>query len=126
MNKRVTPKERGLIKGSLRRVFSRSELRKAAIDATRIVWKDPSRPRVTKWSKCPKCIEPIPTYLMEVDHISPVVPINSTLADMDANQLVDNIWCDPTNLLALCINCHKIKSRQEASQRRELKKRNKK
>ncbi len=122
MNSRVTKKERGLIKGALRRVFSRSDLRKAAVDATRITHSDPDRPRVTKWSRCPMCNGTTPTYLMEVDHQTPVVALDSSLDEMDANTLVDRIWCVPSNLLALCPQCHKLKSKAENAQRRANKK----
>lgn len=120
MNDRVTRKERGLIKGALRRVFSRSELRKAAIDASRIDYTDAARPRVTKWSRCPVCSRPTPTYLMECDHKIPVVKIDQASADMTADQLVDAIWCKSENLLAICKDCHKAKSKSEAAERRKL------
>ncbi len=121
-NKHITPKERGLIKGALRRVFSRSELRKQAIDASRIEHADPERPRVTKWSRCPSCKEPVATYQMEVDHIAPVVPVDSALEHMTADELVNRIWCEPNNLLAICKPCHYTKGKQEASLRRQNKK----
>ena len=123
MNNPTNPKERNLIKGAIRRVFSRSELRKQAIDASRVEgYTDPNRPRVTKWSKCPECKQMTPTYLMEVDHVKPVVELDSTLEEMTWDELVNKIWCDITNLVAICKPCHKIKSKAEAKERRRLKK----
>lgn len=122
MNSRVTKKERGLIKGALRRVFSRSELRKEAIEKSRIEVVDSSRPRVKKWSMCPSCDTLTPTYLMEVDHRLPVVPMDKSVHDMGADELVDRIWCEPINLQALCKACHKRKSMIESKERRRIKK----
>lgn len=117
-NPRITPKERGLIKGALRRVFSRSELRSLAITLTRVQHEDPSRPRVKKWSYCGLCGVVTPTYLMEVDHVFSVIPVDRTLADMSCDELVDRIWCDPANLMPVCKPCHKEKSRLENKERR--------
>lgn len=117
MNSRVTHKERGLIKGALRRVFSRSDLRRQALAASLIQHIDPKRPRVTKWSLCPICKVKTPAYLMEIDHKSPVIRITEASADLDANTLVDRIWCEPDNLMAICKSCHKVKSKLESRER---------
>jgi hypothetical protein len=45
-NPRVTSKERGLLKGAIRRVFSRSDLRRKVIELSRIDHTDSTRPRV--------------------------------------------------------------------------------
>ncbi len=120
-NPRISAKERGLIKGALRRVFSRSDLRRATIDASRVEHSDPDRPRVKKWSRCPVCNQFIPTYLMEADHEDPIVPIDSSLEDMTASELVDRMWCDPKNLVAKCKNCHHTKSKCEQKARKQNK-----
>lgn len=122
MNQRISARERGLIKGALRRVFSRSDLRRDALSKSIIAHSDPKRPRVTKWSMCPDCKEPSPTYLMQVDHINPVVPLNTTMEEMDWNDLVNNLWCDISNLVAICKPCHKIKTGQERKLRLKYKK----
>ena len=113
LNTKITNKERNLLKGAIRRVFSRSDLRKEALQKSIIQHSDPDRKRVTKWSKCPICGQPTPTYLMEVDHLKPVVPIGKNLEDMTWDELVNNIWCEASNLMAVCKPCHKIKSGQE-------------
>lgn len=125
-NPRISPKERGLIKGALRRVFSRSELRRAAVAASIVDYIDTSRPRVKKWSRCPLCKQYIPTYLLEVDHVLPIVPVDSALEHMDWDTIVDRIWCEPLNLIAICAECHKLKTQAESKERREIKKRLKK
>lgn len=121
-----TPKERGLLKGAIRRIFSRSELRRQALDKALVKdYNDPSRKRVTRWGKCSECLQMIPLYLLEIDHISPIVPKDKTLEEMDWNTVIDNVWCDERNLRAVCKECHKAKTKQENKERRELKKKGK-
>lgn len=112
-NPRITQKEKGLIKGALRRVFSRSELRKKILEASIVMYSDPTRLRVKKWSKCANCNLLHPTYQMEVDHKSPVVKFDEKSIDLDANTLVDRIWCEERNLQVLCDSCHNIKTAAE-------------
>lgn len=117
MNSRISPKEWGLIKGALRRVFSRSDLRRQALELSRTNHTDPNRKRVTRWSRCPYCKKHTPTYQMEVDHLLPVIALTESLHDLDANTLVNRIWCDAENLVAICKPCHTEKTRQETKQR---------
>lgn len=122
-NPRITKKERNLIKGGIRRVFSRSELRKKILEKSIIKeYGDPNRKRVTRWSKCDNCGKMEPTYLMQIDHKEPVVPINTSFDDMSIDDLVDNQWCDEDNLKPLCKPCHEIKTKAENKERRRLKK----
>lgn len=122
MNNRISVKERGLIKGALRRVFSRSDLRRQAIELSVVQHIDPNRLRVKKWSICPMCKRYIPTYKMQVDHVLPVIGIHETLEAMSWDLLVDRLWCDPKNLLAICEEDHKEKTRQERKLRVKYKK----
>lgn len=125
-NPRITPKERNLIKGAIRRVFSRSELRKSAVDKSLAPkHTDGTRPRVKTWCICPECMVFTPKSYMQVDHVSPIIALDSSLEDMSWDDLVDNIWCDPNNLLAICENCHTIKTKAEAKQRAANKKKRK-
>ena len=121
-NPRITAKERGLIKGALRRAFSRSELRERVSDRTRINHSDPERPRCQKWSFCDVCGQIVPTWTTSVDHILPVIPLNSAMEFMSMDELVDNIWCEESNLQNLCQSCHDEKTEIENLQRREFKK----
>jgi 5-methylcytosine-specific restriction endonuclease McrA len=121
-NKRISPKERGLIKGALRRVFSRSDLRKAALESSVVKHVDPERPRVKKWSKCSECKNFTPTYLIDIDHIVPIVPIMSSLEEMTWDNVIDAIWCEITNLSPICKECHTIKTKFENKERRQYKK----
>ncbi len=126
MKKPANPKERNLIKGAIRRVFSRSDLRREVIDLSRIDYTDPNRPRVTKWSRCSYCSKPTPTYLIEVDHVLPIVPIDKALEDLDWDALVNNVWCEIGNLRPTCKSCHSAKTKAENAERRRLKRGNKK
>jgi 5-methylcytosine-specific restriction endonuclease McrA len=127
-NPRITARDRNGLKGAIRRVFSRSELRKQVIEASIIPnHVDASRPRVKTWCRCTLCKTPTPKSYMVVDHITPVVKIGDSFEAMGADALINNIWCDPVNLQAICDDpCHLAKSKLEAKERREYKKRNKK
>lgn len=123
LKKPSSNKERNLIKGALRRVFSRSELRRQAQDAALLKdYHDPSRKRVTRWGKCSSCQKLEPLYLLVVDHKEPVVPIDSSLDEMDWNTVVDRLWCDEKNLQAICKPCHHSKSALETKERAKIKK----
>ena len=118
-----TPKERNLIKGAIRRVFSRSELRKRILDLAVVKdYSDPSRKRVTRWGRCAKCGKLEPAYLLEIDHISPIIPVGETLEEQSWDEIIDNIWCDERLLQALCDPCHNLKTKTENAERRRIKK----
>jgi 5-methylcytosine-specific restriction endonuclease McrA len=124
-NPRISVKEWNLLKGAIRRVFSRSDLRRQALQRTLIDFKDPNRPRVTKWSWCQECGLIEPTYKMDVDHIVPVIPLDSSMKDMSLDELVDRIWCSIEGLRVLCKSCHDDKTAIENKVRREFKKQKK-
>lgn len=123
LKKPNNPKERNLLKGAIRRTFSRSELRRKALDSATVKdYQDPSRKRVTRWGRCAECSKLEPLYLMEIDHKEPVVPLGSRLEDMSWDQVIDNVWCDESKLQALCKPCHKAKTKAEGVERRRIKK----
>ena len=123
MNSRITAKERNLIKGALRRVFARSELRRqVAIAASISGHVDLTRPRVKNWSRCDTCKQPTPRSYIQVDHVQPLIPIDTAFEDMSLDVFLDRLWCDPSNLRPICIDCHKIKSKEENKARRAKKK----
>lgn len=120
----VPKKELALIKGSLRRVFSRSELRRKVLLSYEIEHQDDKHPRVTAWVYCSSCGVVFPRYLAVVDHIDPLVPIGMDAYNMEPTELVERLWCEENNLQCLDLECHKLKSRSESKARREFKKRN--
>lgn len=115
----MTKKERGLLKGAIRRTFSRSELRQRILEKALVKdYHDPSRKRVTRWGRCADCKKLEPAYLLQVDHMSPVVPIDKTLEDMSWDEVIDNQWCNENLLQALCKPCHEVKTKAENKLRR--------
>jgi 5-methylcytosine-specific restriction endonuclease McrA len=118
-NPRITKKERNLIKGAIRRVFSRSEIRKKVVAAAIVAHIDLTRPRVKSWCVCGGCKNFIPKSYMEVDHISPVVPYEKSLETMTWDELVDNLWCEERNLQAICSDCHDEKTKAERKMRKK-------
>jgi hypothetical protein len=125
-NPRITIKERELLVSAIRRVFSRSELRREVLESVRVVSHvDPAHPRVKHWSRCPLCKKVRPRYLFAVDHISPIVPVTTTLKKLlsriSINELLDIVFCDRSNLQPICKTCHNEKTNNERRQRRCLK-----
>lgn len=121
-NSRMTPKERGLLKGAVRRVFSRSDLRRKIIQTVIINHSDPNRPRVKKWGRCTLCKLPTALYQMQVDHKDPIIPIDKTLEDMMWDEVINRAWCEENNLVPVCKPCHQLKTKEENKQRRKNKK----
>lgn len=120
--KRFNPKERGLIKGALRRVFSRSELRNKVLERNRIEHINLERSRAKSWYFCSACGLIEVKGNMQVDHCQPIIALCETLGDLTITQLADRIWCAEDNLKVLCIWCHKTKTKEEAKQRAAFKK----
>ncbi len=120
--KDIPPKERGLIKGALRRVFSRSELRRRVLATYSIDHQDVNRIRVSAWVWCGHCGVVFPRYLAVVDHISPLMPIGTDLIDMEPTQIVEGLWCAENNLQVLDEACHKLKNKLESRARKEFRK----
>ena len=122
-NPRITAREWGLLKGAIRRVFSRSELRRSVIDAAIIPGHiDETRPKVKTWCRCAECGKPEAKSYLQVDHKIPIVPLDKAFADMSLDELVDRVWCDKKNLTALDKLCHSKKTKSENKERRRIKK----
>ena len=123
MNNPKSKQERGLIKGALRRVFSRSDLRKSVIEKSIIKgYKDPKRKAVKFWVKCAECGKLEAKSNVQVDHKAPVIKVTESLDDLTWDQLVDRIWCDEKNLSVVCKPCHQTKTKAENKERRAFKK----
>ncbi len=122
-NPRLTTKERGLIKGAIRRVFGRSDLRRQIIQNNIIPNRhDAKRKQVKFWVKCQDCGEFEAKSNVQVDHVEPVVPINSSFENMTLDDLVNRMWCHESKLQLLCKPCHTVKTKSENKERRLLKK----
>lgn len=122
-NPRMTPKERNLVKGAIRRVFSRSDLRRSVLLTAKVEGiTSQQRPRVKTWYICRDCDSYCAGYEMQVDHIDPVIPVNVTLEGLTWDTIIDRMWCEKNNLRAICLTCHKKKSKIENAERRKNKK----
>jgi 5-methylcytosine-specific restriction endonuclease McrA len=121
LNNPPNPKERNLLKGAIRRIFSRSDLRKQVIDASEVPgYTDPNRPRAKRWCQCAECKQMVPKSYMECDHIEPLIPLNRSLEDMTWTEVVDRAWCDISNLRAVCETCHDVKTKAETKERKRI------
>lgn len=119
----MTKNDKNLIKSALRRAFARSDLHKEIIESTRVKHTDKSRPRVKRWSICPFCEEYTPTYLIQVDHVEPVIPYHLTTDSLGVHELVDRIgFSNKSNLQAMCEDCHFGKTSAERDLRKQYKK----
>lgn len=116
-------KERNLVKGALRRLFGRSEIRRNVIEKAIIKgYSDPKRKAVKFWVKCETCGKMEAKSNVQIDHREPLIPIDSSLEEMTWDQVVDRLWCDEDNLAIICKPCHRSKSSAEMKERKRLKK----
>lgn len=123
MNPRITKKDKELLKGAARRVFGRSELRKGLIDRAIVKgYKDPKRKAVKFWVQCTECKKMEAKSNVQLDHRDPVIPVTSSLEEMEIAEVIDRIWCDESNLDILCLKCHRSKTKMENAERRRTKK----
>lgn len=122
----MSVKERNLVKGALRRVFSRSDLRRKVVQLSVVEHTDLTRPRVKTWCYCPVGQHYVAKSYMVVDHIVPLIGINESLEQLSWDTVIDRLWCDENNLMAICADHHKVKTLFENKERRKAKKENKK
>lgn len=121
-NPRVTAKEQRMIIGALKQIFSRSEYARSIREAAR---SKELGPKGGARYICESCKGLFAISDINVDHRQPVISIDSTGTERTIDELINNLWCDSSNLQILCIACHKAKTKQEKKQRaqyrRELK-----
>lgn len=120
MNPRLTAKDRGLIKGAVRRAFTRSELYREKLLLNQIEHSDPRNPRCKRWGWCEVCGWVQPQWKLQIDHIDPVVPLEVTFAEMSLDLLVDRMWCIIEGLQVICEDCHDRKTALERARKKEL------
>lgn len=107
--------------GALRRCWSRHPRKRAILHKA----KHPTicGPRGGSQYICASCRETFGLGAVNVDHIEPVVPINTLSKDMSWDEIIGRMFnCSDDNLQVLCKECHKEKSREENAERREFKK----
>ncbi len=121
-NPRISKREQSLIKGALRRVFGRSDLRQSIIKKNILTgYHDPKRKRVKFWVKCEECGGWEAKSNVQVDHIEPIIPIDKSFEEMTLDDVVNRLWCEESMLQLLCKPCHKMKTKAENKERRRLK-----
>lgn len=63
---------------------------------------------------------------MAVDHIDPLVPVDTTYDDLclkiGLDGVVDRLWCEENNLQSICPECHDEKTAIEKDARKAYKK----
>jgi 5-methylcytosine-specific restriction endonuclease McrA len=59
---------------------------------------------------------------MQVDHIDPIVPVDSALEVMSWDTVIDRTWCEENNLQAICTECHDEKTAKERKERVQARK----
>lgn len=79
--------------------------------------------RVAEHYECASCEKLFPLKDVAVDHIEPVVPVTGFVSWDD---VIHKMYCNSDNLQVLCSDCHKLKSKEEAAQRKLHKKNNNK
>lgn len=114
--RRITPKERGMILGAIRKAFSRSAW---AAKARSKAQAETKGPRGGKLYECAACGSLNNASGINVDHVRPVVPVGTAYTDYTWDVLAAKLWCEASNLQVLCKECHKKKSKEEASARRK-------
>ena len=103
--------KKNLIKGAIRRLFSRSPLCREILASA--VHKTKKGPRGGKQYVCACCKAAFPATQVQVDHIVPVMRHDETIQDLDYNTVVMRIFCDEENLQVLCKECHRHKTTRE-------------
>jgi len=105
--------------GALRKCWSKSPKRKIILDEAR----HPTEkgPRGGARFVCSICGEPFGSNDLAVDHIDPVVPIDTASKDMSWDTIIWRMFNSPKeNLQAVCKSCHKVKTDEENNDRRKV------
>jgi len=71
---------------------------------------NPKTKRLAQFYRCNVCKKEFPKKDIEVDHIKPIIP-KEGFTSWDS--VINNMYCDGTNLQAICIGCHKKKTKKE-------------
>jgi len=80
---------------------------------------NPKTGRVAQHYICSICAKEFTQKDMEVDHIDPVVDPKKGFETWD--KFIDKLFCEASNLQAICKGCHKIKTLKEKKIRNENK-----
>lgn len=78
---------------------------------------NPKSKRLAQFYLCAACAGEFPAKEISVDHIEPVV--NPVTGFVSWDEYINRMFCDKDNLQALCMTCHKIKTKEEKEARTE-------
>lgn len=120
--KQLNSKQIGLITRGIREAFKRSEKYVNALKSSRVVKErfkqDGTISKVPDvYHLCNGCNSLFKPLEVQVDHITPVVPLNMAQNNMTIQQYFDSTFENPIQVL--CKPCHKLKSKIENKQRRD-------
>ena len=109
-------RERNKLLSAVKRVFSRSQLRKEVMEKALSKKRGPRGGKMYNCSGCKTAYSKV-----QVDHKDPVIPIGQAFKDMSWDLVIEQrLYCSPKNLQVLCTDCHKEKSKQEAKERARI------
>jgi 5-methylcytosine-specific restriction endonuclease McrA len=113
------------IRGAIRRIFSRSPVKRDVLMAVRR-----ERPKFNQDGSrskkdaveymCNLCKQYVGSTKVEVDHLEPVIEINE-VGFVDWNTFVTRLFCTVEKLQVLCDPCHDKKTHDEQQKRQMLK-----
>ena len=78
---------------------------------------NPKTNREGKHYLCAACCSEVPAKDIVIDHIDPVVDPQQGFVSWDV--FIERLFCGKDNLQALCVPCHKIKTKEETNGRKE-------
>ena len=130
--------ERGRIKGAIRRTFRLSPQMKEVLKKARVelppalkINGEPGKKNQVRY-RCAICGQLFSQKNVQVDHLSPVVPLWKPESHMTYDEVVRGVFCELSNLQVICstpmkrnngiMSCHKLKTDEENYIRDELKK----
>lgn len=56
--------------------------------------------------------------MLQLDHFSPIVPVDRATKDMSLDELAPRVYCHEDNMMYICKSCHKEKTSEEATLRK--------
>jgi hypothetical protein len=116
VKKRPPYNQNAMIRGSIRRTFSRSPVvREVLMAGRREVPKHNKDGSLAKKPavqyQCQVCNCWVSSTKVTVDHIEPVISVDEGFVDW--NQFVARLFCDKVNLQRICDDCHDAKTQKE-------------
>jgi 5-methylcytosine-specific restriction endonuclease McrA len=124
--KKPTYNRTSVIRGALRRAFSRDPIVGDVLSEGRRFYqkfnKDGSRAKKDGVERhCQVCNQWVRAPIgVSVDHIDPVVPLNGSFdpKNPDWVMFMNRLWCDKSNLQRICDSCHDAKTKRERVERK--------